>query len=1050
MKNDEIERCKLSDLRKLTKKALQESEEKYRQVVESLNEGIWVIDKDAYTTFVNNRMAKIMGYTVDEMLGKNLFSFMDERRIEIAKRNLERQRQGIEEQYEFELIRKDGVRVYALIEASSITDNSGDYKGAIAAVMDITDRKHAEKEIRELSKFPEENPNPVMRITSDGTILYMNKPSYFLLALLGYKIGDPLPTRWQKFINDVINSGSKQDIDVNLGDYVYSLTFIPIIDAGYVNIYGLDITESKRLEAEVSALLESSRAVLKYREFPEAVRVIFDSYKKLIGANAGYVALLSEDCINNEIVLLDAGGLPRTVDPSLPMPIRGLREKAYRTGKVVYDNNFSNSEWVQYLPEGHVKLDSVLFAPLILEDKVVGLLGLSHKADGFTEKDVRLSSAFAEFATIAFSNSRMLESLKNSEQRYKRLFESTPDGVISVGIDGIILSANPASAVIFGYKSPAELMGMDINKLYRDPEHRKKILEKLKQNYIENEEAEFVKVDGSIVYVILSIIAHLDKEGNIVGKECIFKDITSRKQGEIELSRNRDYLAEQVEKRTTELKMINERLQQENLERKNAEGALRLANAYNRSLIEASLDPLVTIGLDGRITDVNRATEDAIGYSREQLIGTEFSNYFTKPEKAQEGYKQVFREGIVCDYELELKHQDGSMKSVLYNASTYQNEAGKIIGVFAAARDITRLKQAEDNFRKAEEKYRTIADFTYNWEFWLTPSREPIYHSPSCYRITGQDASAFLIDQELMRNIIITDDLQAWDDHVCVSEQGRKTEPLQFRILHTDGSERWIEHECQPVFDSSGNFMGTRGSNRDITERKKMEEHLQWSQKMESVGRLSAGIAHEIGNPLNSISSLAQLLQMRIDDNFVKENLQLMRSHIDRISRIVRNLVDLAHPVVHDKKLTQVNDVLNTAVDILKYDKRAKNIEFIMELALDMQPVFLVADQLLQVFTNIIFNAFGAMPKGGRLIIGAKEESNKIYISFTDTGIGIKEDDINHIFDPFFTTKEIGQGTGLGLSISYGFIKSFDGEIKVQSTYGSGSTFTVILPVKHI
>jgi len=912
MKNDEIERCKLSDLRKLTKKALQESEEKYRQVVESLNEGIWVIDKDAYTTFVNNRMAKIMGYTVDEMLGKNLFSFMDERRIEIAKRNLERQRQGIEEQYEFELIRKDGVRVYALIEASSITDNSGDYKGAIAAVMDITDRKHAEKEIRELSKFPEENPNPVMRITSDGTILYMNKPSYFLLALLGYKIGDPLPTRWQKFINDVINSGSKQDIDVNLGDYVYSLTFIPIIDAGYVNIYGLDITESKRLEAEVSALLESSRAVLKYREFPEAVRVIFDSYKKLIGANAGYVALLSEDCINNEIVLLDAGGLPRTVDPSLPMPIRGLREKAYRTGKVVYDNNFSNSEWVQYLPEGHVKLDSVLFAPLILEDKVVGLLGLSHKADGFTEKDVRLSSAFAEFATIAFSNSRMLESLKNSEQRYKRLFESTPDGVISVGIDGIILSANPASAVIFGYKSPAELMGMDINKLYRDPEHRKKILEKLKQNYIENEEAEFVKVDGSIVYVILSIIAHLDKEGNIVGKECIFKDITSRKQGEIELSRNRDYLAEQVEKRTTE------------------------------------------------------------------------------------------------------------------------------------------LKQAEDNFRKAEEKYRTIADFTYNWEFWLTPSREPIYHSPSCYRITGQDASAFLIDQELMRNIIITDDLQAWDDHVCVSEQGWKTEPLQFRILHTDGSERWIEHECQPVFDSSGNFMGTRGSNRDITERKKMEEHLQWSQKMESVGRLSAGIAHEIGNPLNSISSLAQLLQMRIDDNFVKENLQLMRSHIDRISRIVRNLVDLAHPVVHDKKLTQVNDVLNTAVDILKYDKRAKNIEFIMELALDMQPVFLVADQLLQVFTNIIFNAFGAMPKGGRLIIGAKEESNKIYISFTDTGIGIKEDDINHIFDPFFTTKEIGQGTGLGLSISYGFIKSFDGEIKVQSTYGSGSTFTVILPVKHI
>ena len=124
-------------------------------------------------------------------------------------------------------------------------------------------------------------------------------------------------------------------------------------------------------------------------------------------------------------------------------------------------------------------------------------------------------------------------------------------------------------------------------------------------------------------------------------------------------------------------------------ERKRAEEALRLANAYNRSLLEASLDPLVTIGPDGKITDVNAATEAATGRSRAELIGTDFSDYFTEPEKARAGYQQVFREGSVRDYPLELRHRDGRVTSVLYNASVYRDEGGKVIGVFAAARDIT-------------------------------------------------------------------------------------------------------------------------------------------------------------------------------------------------------------------------------------------------------------------------------------------------------------------------------------------------------------------------
>ena len=145
-------------------------------------------------------------------------------------------------------------------------------------------------------------------------------------------------------------------------------------------------------------------------------------------------------------------------------------------------------------------------------------------------------------------------------------------------------------------------------------------------------------------------------------------------------------------------------------ERKQAEAALRLANAYNRSLIEASLDPLVTIGLDGKITDVNAATEAATGCSRAELIGTDFCDYFTEPEKARAGYEQVFREGSVRDYALELRHRNGHVTSVLYNASVYRDEAGKTVGVFAAARDITERKRAEAAVRVERQRFLDVLE----------------------------------------------------------------------------------------------------------------------------------------------------------------------------------------------------------------------------------------------------------------------------------------------------------------------------------------------------
>ncbi|TAL55900.1 MAG: hypothetical protein EPN86_02970 [Nanoarchaeota archaeon] len=180
------------------------------------------------------------------------------------------------------------------------------------------------------------------------------------------------------------------------------------------------LEESQQRQAEISALLESSSAVLKYHDFKGAAQAIFNSCKSLIGATSGYIALLSKDGTENEVLFLDSGGLPCTVDPTLPMPIRGLRGEAYHNVKTMYHNDFSKSEWMKFMPTGHVRLSNVLFAPMVVERKTVGLLGIANKPGGFNENDVRIASGFSELASIALVNKQAEEELRQMTDELAR------------------------------------------------------------------------------------------------------------------------------------------------------------------------------------------------------------------------------------------------------------------------------------------------------------------------------------------------------------------------------------------------------------------------------------------------------------------------------------------------------------------------------------------------------------------------------------------------------------------------------------------------------
>ena len=256
-----------------------------------------------------------------------------------------------------------------------------------------------------------------------------------------------------------------------------------------------------------------------------------------------------------------------------------------------------------------------------------------------------------------------------------------------------------------------------------------------------------------------------------------------------------------------------------------------------------------------------------------------------------------------------------------------------------------------------------------------------------------------------------------------------------------------------PIIDAGGKVSGYFGVHRDLSDKRVLEKQLIHTQKMESIGTLAAGIAHEVGNPLASISALVQVAQRSTTDPFISEKLGLVKSQVTRISKIIRDLVDFSRPSNYELLMTDINENIKEAVEITKVGTKAKNIDFEIDLTENIPSLPLIADQIQQVFVNILLNAVDAIQEKkddtsrNKIVVKSFIEDESVIINFTDTGPGIPESNYTKVFEPFFTTKKQGKGTGLGLWVSYGIVKSFQGDIKIKSSLGSGTSFIINLPI---
>jgi len=510
-------------------------------------------------------------------------------------------------------------------------------------------------------------------------------------------------------------------------------------------------------------------------------------------------------------------------------------------------------------------------------------------------------------------------------------------------------------------------------------------------------------------------------------------------------------------------------------ERKTVDRAL----AYNRSLIEASLDPLVTIGRDGIITDVNSATENATGIAREDLIGTEFSGYFSDPDTARQAFSTAFLKGAVRDFPLELRH-GGETLSVLYNATVYTNEKGEVAGVLAVARDVTERKRMQESVAQSENRFRLFMEYIPGAVF-IKDDGGTVYFANSYLKNLFNWANPVgkttmdLLPPEVARQMI-ENDRQALEAGYLFIEENFVDQEGRLRVFAT--------HKFAIPVAGGKSLLG--GIALDITDRRKMEEVMIQAEKMMSVGGLAAGMAHEINNPLGGILQGSQVLLRRLTEDsppnrgaaqkagcgleaihrYAKERqivilIQSMRDSAARAAKIVQDMLSFSRQSSEDTSSEDPAGLMDRAVALCSndYDLKKKydfrHIRIVRDYQPDIPPIQCSCSKVEQVLVNILRNAAQALraKENGEfepeITLRTRQLGDRVVMEIEDNGPGMDEKTRKSVFEPFFTTKSPGVGTGLGLSVAYFIITTIHGgAIDVESAPGMGARFIVTLPVK--
>jgi PAS domain S-box-containing protein len=496
-------------------------------------------------------------------------------------------------------------------------------------------------------------------------------------------------------------------------------------------------------------------------------------------------------------------------------------------------------------------------------------------------------------------------------------------------------------------------------------------------------------------------------------------------------------------------------------EARRIEAALRRSQAHFRTMCDASPIGIFLTEPNGHSVYANAVSLAQMGLTAEAAFGAGWQRAIHPDDRDRvlDGFATAVRQGTLYEGVSRYLHAEGTVVWVNVKATAIRDDM-TLLGFVGMAEDITEHKRAEESLRESEERFRQLAE-NISMVFWLTNRADDsiLYVSPAYERIWGRPCDSLYADPYAYFETVHPDDRErAWE---VFARDNDSSYDIEYRIVRPDGSIAWIHDHGFPIRDQDGQVYRVAGIATDITERKRLEEALLQSQKMEGIGRLAGGIAHDFNNLLTAIVGYAEFAQASLspEDPVAADIDQVIRA-ANRAAELTSQLLAFARKQMIEPRVLNLNDL------VLRMDKLLRrligeDVELLARPAPDLGLVKVDPGQFEQILINLAVNARDAMPRGGKLTIETRNvllgadvtreypeviPGPHVLLAISDTGVGMNELTRAHIFEPFFTTKALGKGTGLGLATCYGIVKQAGGHIWISSEPERGATFKIFLP----
>ena len=684
---------------------------------------------------------------------------------------------------------------------------------------------------------------------------------------------------------------------------------------------------------------------------------------------------------------------------------KGIREAGLNSEEIVQKardaSRFKDVQTVPAADLGNEKNSDLVIVPVRASDgEALGAICVYGAAPDIVRNERKFLHALASHAALSLENFRRFSQLERSKRQWVQDIDAISDFIVVHDRTWKIVRTNRSLADYLGLP-PVALVGEAVSSL-----------------------RQLAEGDGTLPCPFCLDTGLSKEEHTISSAEKIYLVSTSRASG-----------ATEDDTRTIHvLKDITDR---------------REAERRYRELYDSIQEGLFFATPDGRFLDVNDAMVRMLGYaSREELLRDDVGS-FLYPEPTARGrlLATMRKTGVLRNHEESLRRRDGTLLHTLQNITAVRDAHGKIKQFRGLMLDVTDQKTFQAQLQRERDFNQKILNATQSMILVLDTAGLISYANRRCYEAGYKQEE--MIGQRLV-DLVDAGQRKDFEAALETTAHGHQVENLELRARRSDGTLGHFSISLSPMRDEQNAVNSVVVVMTDITDAALMQAKLAHSERMATLGRLVSGVAHEVNNPLAAILGFTDLLLENpgVPDN-AREDLQIILQETQRTKDIVQDLLSFARQRPVKRELVQVGLILKQTTKLRSYDFHSHGVEVIEDYDENLPAVMGDAQQLQQVFLNILNNAYDAIEESGRrgkIYLKTEHHAQAIEVKLRDNGTGIT--DVERIFDPFYTTKQTGKGTGLGLSICYGIVRAHGGEIQCwNNANGEGSTFSIRIPV---